>query len=140
MDLIETAIAATHEPDLRPVDPSRAGPFAAALAIKSLKLYEVLTDSMARAGYGEGDTVIVDVSVTDWAHVPAASAVAVMIEADGRSFLCLRHYVPPSMLLTNADDGNSLLDFRTAPVRVTLSGVVLQRVTKNGENHRNGSA
>lgn len=89
-----------------------------------------------RAGYAQGDTIIVDVSVTDWAHVPAAAVVAVSIEADHRQALCLRHYLPPSMLVTNADDGNDLLDFRVAPARVTLQGVVLQRVAKNGDNGR----
>jgi SOS-response transcriptional repressor LexA len=137
IELIEAAIAAEYATDVVPVEPTLAGPYAAALSLKNLKLYEVVSSSMARAGFASGDRAIIDQSVTDFADVQAGSTVVVEIRTDDDTILCLRHFIPPTLLVSNGFAYSDVLNFGALPVRVSLVGVVIQRIPATGGNGHN---
>lgn len=125
IDLVDLAAMAGSTND---VEPHEGAPHASALSQRGLRYYKVLTDVCSEGGYAEGRTILVDQTPdTIGARKTGDLVVVESRRSKGETFLLLRVFVAPGLLVTNKAASNTTMKVGK---NLTFVGVVIP------ENHK----
>lgn len=126
-ELLAAASYADIHTDVEPADPQSA--IARALSKQGFRVYTVIGDSVENLGISYDDIIAVDCRREAVANLQSGRVVLVRMERDNREpVLALRQFVAPSLIHTNRQGANVILNLRDADLGLNLSimGVVVR--------------
>lgn len=128
-DLLREATLADLSNDLEPAVDALNG-LAKVLAMRGLRTYKVLTDSLLDSGYRIGDTIVADHSQAASSSLETGAVVLVEMRPRGSPtaapVLAMRMYIAPDMIITNRPGSNAAHKFDDDAVEIKIVGAVLR--------------
>lgn len=125
VDLLPLALVADVTDELEPTPLSTNAEANGLMASKGLTAYVVKKSRVTRAGINDGDVVVADGSPPALSTLQNGAIVVVTITLpDEQPTLGLRQYIAPSLVMTNHDGRNTILDTTDDSIPVEVIGVV----------------
>ena len=132
VDLLPLALVADTTNELEPTPLSNNATANEIMVEKGLTAYRVGKSRVTRKGVNDGDVVVADGSGPALATLQTGNLVIVSIRLpDEAPRLALRQFMEPSLICTNYDGRNTILDTQDDTIPVEIIGVVHKHAAGN---------